>query len=623
MALTAARAMAADTPASTPAVQSLRGKALQTGVGGLSAASVPAMAAQTVRALSEEAQTNASKAIVVMAPGTERHSEQAADYQYFCKHDADEKSYYSNCSTCVGEVLCCDANLAEPSDRHGPGGKRCTEDDYGVASLNKCVKQEVPPACPYEFFCKHDADQESYYLKCNESCADTPICCNTDTTTLETDLPDSISGGKRCMEGYPGHVGFSMCQARQLPESCPLEKYQYFCKHNTSQQSHYLNCDTCVDEPICCDVDQADTSQIDFNVSGGKRCTKDNYGVQDMSKCAAQQVPEACKYRYFCKHNPEKMSYYSDCDVCVDTPICCNMETSALDTIFNGTRRCYEGSPGHADFSMCENMRFPAACPVSTTTTTSTTSTTTTTSTTSTTLTTTTTTTSTTSSAGPTSPPTTTTDTVTCPFGRYGPKPACDYTTSPIGWDDTSYQIRAQEYNDVAVKSAWGWYQACNRSSFRHLGNHPSCSISSPSVTNSSDEERYFTFRAIVNAQHTNDECGGYANACAGPSLDSEAFSAEKGAQVQISIKANRGGDYFEAMVNVWRCDSGGNALEIVDSPVLWRGDRMGSYGQVDYTFRATGKYRLRFHLGSYDFTGGTVLGANMYVKQFQIAPPV
>merc|ERR1711972_415659 len=80
--------------------------------------------------------------------------------------------------------------------------------------------------------------------------------------------------------------------------------------------------------------------------------------------CAAQPVPEACPYEYFCKHDSTKQSYYINCDICEGTPICCNTDTITLTTNYpdSGGQRCQLGAEGWANSAMCDQREFPAAC---------------------------------------------------------------------------------------------------------------------------------------------------------------------------------------------------------------------------------------------------------------------
>jgi len=263
------------------------------------------------------------------------------DYQWFCLHKKGRSSYYVDCSTkCRGEPICCDANLAKSTTAPGSGGKRCMKTRYGAVDATKCAGKDVPSSCPYEFFCKHNPSKASYYKNC-DLCKDTPICCNTDATTLTTNAPNS--GGKRCKVGYKGHADLFMCQARTFPSICPL-RYQYLCKHDLDSKSYHSDCNTCVGEPIC-----------------SKKGSKEEVS---MDKCADLEVPQNCPYQYFCKHDLRHSSYYKNCDLCKDTPICCNTDTITLTTNYNnsGGQRCKEGYKGHAKYSMCDGKKFPAQC---------------------------------------------------------------------------------------------------------------------------------------------------------------------------------------------------------------------------------------------------------------------
>ena len=40
----------------------------------------------------------------------------------------------------------------------------------------------------------------------------------------------------------------------------PPPPSSYFCKHDSSKNSYYYSCDQCVTEPICCDLNEAISS---------------------------------------------------------------------------------------------------------------------------------------------------------------------------------------------------------------------------------------------------------------------------------------------------------------------------------------------------------------------------
>ena len=45
----------------------------------------------------------------------------------------------------------------------------------------------------------------------------------------------------------------------------------------------------------------------------------------------------------------------------------------------------------------------------------------------------------------------------------------------------------------------------------------------------------------------------------------------------------------------------------------------MSDFTTDNFNFPASGNYKLGFFAGSYDYSGGTVLGATLEVKKFQI----
>ena len=51
----------------------------------------------------------------------------------------------------------------------------------------------------------------------------------------------------------------------------------------------------------------------------------------------------------------------------------------------------------------------------------------------------------------------------------------------------------------------------------------------------------------------------------------------------------------------------------------VYRGNHMVSFTNDYVDIHTSGKYKLGFFAGSYDRTGGTVLGATLKVKAFQV----
>jgi len=71
-------------------------------------------------------------------------------------------------------------------------------------------------------------------------------------------------------------------------------------------------------------------------------------------------------------------------------------------------------------------------------------------------------------------------------------------------------------------------------------------------------------------------------------------------------------GDWFEVAIGLY--DGSSNIKECK----VYRGNKMSSYTSDHFNIPSTGNYKLGFFAGSYDRTGGTVLGATLKVKAFQ-----
>ena len=118
-----------------------------------------------------------------------------------------------------------------------------------------------------------------------------------------------------------------------------LPDYEWFCKHDADANSYYVNCDdTCETAPICCDLNDADPTSA--SGSGGYRCTESEYGVTDTKNCDASAYPSACPtdYQWFCKHDADANSYYSNCDICEGDPICCDVDEVSLPALGHRAR---------------------------------------------------------------------------------------------------------------------------------------------------------------------------------------------------------------------------------------------------------------------------------------------
>jgi hypothetical protein len=69
------------------------------------------------------------------------------DWDYFCKFDAAQLSYYNNCThacavagSAAGPPVCCDKNLATSSSTENSGNLRCTATGTNSGSLGELAQ---------------------------------------------------------------------------------------------------------------------------------------------------------------------------------------------------------------------------------------------------------------------------------------------------------------------------------------------------------------------------------------------------------------------------------------------------------------------------------------------------
>jgi acetamidase/formamidase len=76
--------------------------------------------------------------------------------------------------------------------------------------------------------------------------------------------------------------------------------------------------------------------------------------------------------------------------------------------------------------------------------------------------------------------------------------------------------------------------------------------------------------------------------------------------------QALAGGDWFEVSIGLYDDSSNLKGCKV------YRGNKMAGFTNDHFNIPSTGNYKLGFFAGSYDRTGGTVLGATLKVKAFQ-----
>jgi len=193
-------------------------------------------------------------------------------------------------------------------------------------------------------------------------------------------------------------------------------------------------------------------------------------------------------------------------------------------------------------------------------------------------------------------------------------------TTSTVAFSGMEYMTGTTQLNMVNLFNA-----AASSKTVKFLGaggcsdtgdftyHHPSCTYDYGKPTNSVANGMYtMSFSARCNAA-----TGGCttANSCLGSMLSSTPFSVSCASpKVEYTFKAVGGGDWYETVVGLYSVDASDPPVEsLVDSHV-YRGDTITSFVTKEFTGFPAGTYFLRFFGASYDYTGGRVLGAKLYV---------
>ena len=145
---------------------------------------------------------------------------------------------------------------------------------------------------------------------------------------------------------------------------------------------------------------------------------------------------------------------------------------------------------------------------------------------------------------------------------------------------------------------------------------HDSCrDYSGESIVHHADGTMEASFSAIVDAAP-----GGccQANSCIGAYFESKVASASAGSKVYFEYQADAIGDWFEVAVGLYDVDGH------LEQCKVYRGNTMAPGWEIDYfDIPDLGNYKLGFFAGSYDQTGGTVLGATLKVRRFDMTVPM
>lgn len=193
------------------------------------------------------------------------------------------------------------------------------------------------------------------------------------------------------------------------------------------------------------------------------------------------------------------------------------------------------------------------------------------------------------------------------------------YTTSASVSDIPTFYDNAVsgtyvEFNDDDGNCAGTSYESCTTSS------HSSCSVSSSVALSSGIMTA--TLSGTVSSS-TSGCCT--ANTCASVYMETESGYFTAGQTIYYTYYATGGGDWYECAASLYsgQTTSGTYATTTSSSPTetaIYRGDQISNYKTDSFTVPSDGYYYLVFYTGSYDRTGGTVLGANMYISGFTFA---
>jgi len=183
-----------------------------------------------------------------------------------------------------------------------------------------------------------------------------------------------------------------------------------------------------------------------------------------------------------------------------------------------------------------------------------------------------------------------------------------DYMTGPNQMTMVNLFNAAAATRTVEFIGASG----CGNTAKDYTYHHSTCKYTygTPSIKN--DGGTYtMDFRGWVQASRRG--CTS-ALSCLGSMLSSTPFVvACSSPRVAYTFKAVGGGDWYEAVVGLYSFDSSG--VETLVDAHVYRGQKISSYVTKEFTSFPSGTYFLRFFGASYDYSGGTVLGAKLYVK--------
>jgi hypothetical protein len=217
----------------------------------------------------------------------------------------------------------------------------------------------------------------------------------------------------------------------------------------------------------------------------------------------------------------------------------------------------------------------------------------------------------------------------TCPWGWEGS--FCESAMRTLEWEPLSRKKKdVAQYKEIAESHEVQWGPDASRScrdTKQVVMKQPfTCTTASAEGTVSDATEKgvaikIFSFAGAVPGSWEA-MCIGKAYSCAGPSLATNHQKFQAGEKVRFSYQAQAGGDDYEVLIVALACfkDTCLDSDFQFNAVVEWsRGKTMSDYVEKVFEIQQSGEYMLRFHIGSYDYTGGTLLGANMKVRPFLI----
>jgi hypothetical protein len=83
--------------------------------------------------------------------------------------------------------------------------------------------------------------------------------------------------------------------------------------------------------------------------------------------------------------------------------------------------------------------------------------------------------------------------------------------------------------------------------------------------------------------------------------------------------KTTSGGDWYEGAIVLYKGTPPATSSHTIEDAIIVRGSSISNYIDESFTVSSSGSYFLGFFSGSYDRTGGTVLGATMDVEMFGV----